>query len=227
MSRCDVIAGVICAYNVSRLTVFAHSAEAKCVSRHEIAASRVNGWVDRSKLICRNVVRCRDAVANVACSNCVCARAIRCCHSCWRTKIKIKSWPAIRNLYLQVAKTGRTTAAIAKARANIVGKVGKEWDRKWVTVYRTSLLWSWRWRTEMKKVELGVDEFYLTILALALLDSGLPPKHANYVPVSNQQYEVRKIKYIHMLLILSFVHSTSLIHSPIYARASRKRCAST
>ena len=78
----------------------------------------------------------------------------------------------------------------------------------------------------MKNVELDVDGFCLTILALALLDSGLPPKHANYVPVSNQQYEVRNFKYIHMLLILSFVHSTYLIHSPIYAHASRKRCAS-
>ena len=37
---------------------------------------------------------------------------------------------AIRKLYLQVAKIGKTTAATAKARANIVGEVSNEWNIK-------------------------------------------------------------------------------------------------
>ena len=36
----------------------------------------------------------------------------------------------IRKLYLQVAKIGKTTAATAKARANIVGEVSNEWNIK-------------------------------------------------------------------------------------------------
>lgn len=70
---CDAFAGVIRTDDIRRLAILAGGAKAEGVSRNEVAAGSVDGRVDRCKLICGDVVRSRDAVANVTLHDGVCA----------------------------------------------------------------------------------------------------------------------------------------------------------
>lgn len=73
MRGCDAFAGVIRTDDIRRLAILARGAKAEGVSRDEVAAGRIDRWVDRCKLICGDVVCGRDTVANVTLHNGVCA----------------------------------------------------------------------------------------------------------------------------------------------------------
>jgi len=77
---CDVFAGVIRTDDIRCLAILAGGAKAEGVSRDEVAAGRVDGRVDRCKLICGDVICGRDTVADVTLHDGVRARAVCCCH---------------------------------------------------------------------------------------------------------------------------------------------------